>query len=80
VGDLRPTHRRRQADSGIEVRHGRLPLATLALEHEGGGQVAVKLGDASLPATLRRDGKRILITLNAPVEITAGNKLEINAG
>jgi len=61
----------------IEVRHGILPLATLALEHEGRDQASVKQGDTTLPATIKRDGKRILITLAPSVEIIAGEKLTI---
>ena len=61
----------------IEVRHGRLPLATLALECAGGSGASVALGAANLPATIKRTGKRVIITLGAPVEITAGNKLVV---
>jgi hypothetical protein len=63
--------------AAIEVRYGQLQLATLALEHDGGDKVTLKLGDATLPATVKREGKRILITLNTPVEITPGEKLVV---
>ncbi len=59
----------------IEIRHGRLPLASIALEHKSGDKVKVKLGDTNLPATLKRDGNRILIHLETPVEINAGERL-----
>jgi uncharacterized protein (DUF608 family) len=62
----------------LDVRHGQLQLTTIALEHDGGSQVTVKLGDTTLPATVKRDGKRVHITLGAPVEITAGNKLVVS--
>jgi len=61
----------------IAVRHGRLPLVSIALESASGGQASVSLGSATLPATLKRDGKRILITLANPVEIAAGSKLTV---
>jgi non-lysosomal glucosylceramidase len=63
--------------AGITVRHGKLPLATLALEHEGGEQVIVKQGNSTLSATIKRDGRRILVTLATPVEIAAGEKLTV---
>ncbi len=59
----------------IEIRHGRLPLASIALEHKSGDKVSVKRGDTNLPATLKRDGNRILIHLESPVEINVGEKL-----
>jgi hypothetical protein len=62
----------------LDVRHGQLQLTTIALEHDGGSQVTVKLGDTTLPATVKRDGKRVHITLGTPIEITAGNKLVVS--
>jgi hypothetical protein len=61
----------------IDVRHGKLALATIALEHDGATQVTVKRGDATLPTSIKRTAKRVLITLDAPVEITAAEKLAI---
>ena len=61
----------------IAVRHGKLPLTTLALEHDEGDTVNVKLGNIILPATLKRTGKRILITLATPAEIATGGKLVV---
>jgi uncharacterized protein (DUF608 family) len=61
----------------IDVRHGRLALATLALEFDKGTTVTVKQGAAILPASIQRTGKRILITLDAPVEITNEGKLSV---
>ena len=64
----------------IEVRHGKLPLATLALEHNGGNQVGIKLGDTPLPAAVKRTGRRVLVTLTAPAAIQAGEKLVLHIG
>ncbi len=61
----------------IDVRHGSLAIATIALEHEGGDKVNVQQGNIALPATLTRSGKRILISLVSPVEIDAGEPLRI---
>jgi non-lysosomal glucosylceramidase len=59
----------------LEVRHGKLPLASLALECGKGDAVTLRLGSKPLPAALKREGKRVLITLDGPVEIAAGDKL-----
>jgi hypothetical protein len=59
----------------IEVRHGKLPLATLALECADGSGASVALGAANLPASVKRTGQRVLITLNPSAEITPGEKL-----
>lgn len=62
----------------IEVRHGRLPLATLALECADGARARVSLGATPLPATIKRTGQRAIITLGEAIEITAGNKLVVS--
>lgn len=62
----------------IEVRRGCLPLKTIALEHSGGSKVSVKLGDATLLATMERTGKRVFITLASPTGIQAGAKLIVS--
>jgi uncharacterized protein (DUF608 family) len=59
----------------IEIRHGRLPLASLALQHEGATKVSMKHGDTMVPVSIQRDGKRILTLLGKPIDITAGKKL-----
>lgn len=61
----------------IDVRQGKLSLVSLALEHGKGDKVSLKMGDAPLPATLKRDGKRLLVTLDAPVQITPAEKLTV---
>jgi uncharacterized protein (DUF608 family) len=63
--------------AAVDVRHGKLALATIGLQHEHGNNVTVKRGDTILPASIKRNGKRILITLDAPDEITAAEKLTI---
>ncbi len=63
--------------AALEVLHGKLSLVTLALEHEGGDKVTVKLADTTLSATIKRTGKRVLIALATPVEIPANGKLMI---
>jgi non-lysosomal glucosylceramidase len=61
----------------IGVRHGRLPLATIALEHDSGDKLGVKHGETILTATMKRDGNRILVTLAAPLEIAAADQLTV---
>jgi len=61
----------------VDVRHGKLELSTLALEHDHGSKVTVNLGDTILPATVKRSGKRILIMLVEPVEIGPAEKLMV---
>jgi uncharacterized protein (DUF608 family) len=61
----------------IEVRHGKLPLATLALECDGTEKVSVILGDTTINGTINRTGKRILVTLPNPIHITASEKLTV---
>jgi uncharacterized protein (DUF608 family) len=62
----------------IAVRWGRLKLKTLALESDQGDSVQVSVGSKSLPASLTRNGKRLLLTFGQPVEIMAGEKLEVS--
>jgi non-lysosomal glucosylceramidase len=70
------------SDSGkfkanLAVRFGTLKLKTLALECRGANAVRVAVGSKTLPAQLARDGTRAMITLADPVEIPAGQALEI---
>lgn len=66
-----------KVSAAIHVHHGKLALSTIALEHDRNGKVSVKLGETILPATMKRTGNRILITLANPVEIAAGEKLTV---
>jgi len=66
---------RRKAE--ITVKWGRLNLRTVALESAEGNAGAVLLGGKIAKAKLQRDGVRVLIALESPVQITAGETLEI---
>ncbi len=61
----------------IAVRWGRLKLKTIALESAGGRSVKASLDSKPVAAELVREGKRARITLAQPVEIAAGQKLEV---
>ena len=61
----------------ITVRWGRLNLKTIALDSAEGISVHIVHEKKPLPAKLTRAGKRILISLAQPVEIKAGQKLEV---
>ena len=63
--------------AAIAVRWGKLKLKTVALENAEGVSVHVSSGARTLPATLARTEKKVLITLGQPLEISAGEKLEI---
>jgi hypothetical protein len=63
---------------GIEVRRGRLKLKTIALESADGTRVTVSHGIDRLPVRMSRQGQRVLITLDPPVDITEGERLEIS--
>jgi non-lysosomal glucosylceramidase len=62
----------------VSLRSGRLKLKTLALSFAGPDSVRVTLGNKPLPATLSREGNRVLITLTDPVEISTGQTLQVN--
>jgi hypothetical protein len=59
----------------IEIRHGRLLLSTLKLRCKGGDNLKIQKGAKPLPATIKCEGKDVLITLDAPVELGSGHKL-----
>ena len=71
-------------DGGLEARislhHGRLKLKTMALETGAGTPVKALLDSKPLQADLVRSGKRVLVRFAEPVEIGAGQKLEIVLG
>jgi non-lysosomal glucosylceramidase len=64
----------------ISLRSGLLKLKTMALQFSGPDSVRVALGKNVLPATLSREGPRVLVTLTNPVDIPAGQVLEISLG
>lgn len=64
----------------IAVKRGKLNLKTVALESAAGSSATVSLGAKPLAATLTREGKRILLTLAEPVELAAGQSLQIAIG
>lgn len=61
----------------IAVRWGKLKLKTIAVEHGEGSSLHLSHASKTLAATLTRDGKRTLITMAQPVEIKAGEQLNI---
>jgi hypothetical protein len=61
----------------IAVRWGELKLETIALENETATVAAVSFAGKTSGAKLKRDGKKILLTLNKPVTISAGQSIEI---
>ncbi len=62
----------------IAVRWGKLKVKTIALEGAKGNTIHVSRAAETLPATLAREGKRVLITLAQPVEIAAEQSLKIS--
>jgi len=61
----------------IAMRWGKLPLKTITLENAAANSVQVVLAGKSVTARLTRDGRRVSITLNQPVEIAANATLKI---
>ena len=64
----------------IEVAWGRLRVRRLAFELAEGAEAQsaqVRLTGRSLPATLRREGRRCVVELDAPVTVSAGQALEV---
>ena len=64
----------------LAVRWGKLKLNTIALGTAPAKSVRVLLGAKILPATIAVEGQRLLIKLAQPVEIAAGEKLELSIG
>ena len=64
----------------IAVRWGKLPVKTIALESAEAASASIKMGESELAAAIARTDKRILITLKNPVEVVAGQSLEISLG
>ena len=61
----------------IAVRWGKLKLQSVALQTDAASSVKITLNRKVVASRLRRDGKKVLLTLEQPVEIAAGEKLEI---
>ena len=61
----------------IELKWGSLKLKTVALETSHATSVKLTHAGKQLAAQLRRDGHRAVIALEEPVELAAGQKLEI---
>lgn len=61
----------------IAVRWGRLKLKTIALENRRAAAVQVLLAGRPVAARLERKENQVLLTLDAGVEISAGQKLEL---
>ncbi|MEI8037215.1 MAG: GH116 family glycosyl-hydrolase [Verrucomicrobiota bacterium] len=61
----------------IEVKWGQLKVKTVALESAQATSVSLTHVGKPLAAQLRRDGNRVVIVLDQPLELCAGHKLEI---
>ena len=61
----------------LAVRWGKLRVRTLALAAAGAKAVQVTLNGKALAATHNLEGSRLLITLNAPANLSADDKLEV---
>jgi non-lysosomal glucosylceramidase len=64
-------------DAEIALHWGRLKLNTISLKNEKASAAHVSVGGKSLASKITRAGKKILLTLKRPVEISAGVKMEI---
>ena len=62
----------------ITVRWGSLSLQTIALANESAHSAKVLHAGKTVASELKRDGKRVLITLNNSVKVVAGDTLEIS--
>ena len=62
----------------ISVRWGRLNLKTIALASESATSARVQHAGKTVAAGLKREGNRVLLSLNHPVNINAGEQLEIS--
>lgn len=78
-GRYRQVRHGRHQESTVEVRHGRVRVATLVLEPPAGGpppgNVRVRLAGRTLPATASAAGGQLEITLATPVTLDAGQAL-----
>jgi hypothetical protein len=61
----------------ISVRWGKLRVKSVALEWAEASSIHVRQGQSEVPATFSRTGKRIMISLNQPLELAVGQTLDI---
>jgi uncharacterized protein (DUF608 family) len=61
----------------LSPRWGKLTLRTIALQNSGAQAVKALAGDRAVAAQLKREGKRLVITLDHAVTIAAGETLKI---
>ena len=64
--------------AAIEVKWGQLKVKTLALETSHATLVKLTHDGKEVAAQLRKDGNRIVIVLEQPLELAAGQKLDIS--
>jgi uncharacterized protein (DUF608 family) len=67
----------------LEVKHGRLELASLGLQVPGqslGRAVTVKLGDQPVPARCEEENGRCEVRFETPCRLDAGSRLEVVVG
>ena len=67
----------RNLKAEIAVRWGKLKIKTIALQNDSASVAKVSAAGKGIGATLKRDGKRILLTLDQPAALSAGEKLEV---
>ncbi|MDN5724588.1 MAG: non-lysosomal glucosylceramidase, partial [Propionibacteriales bacterium] len=77
-GSYRQTRGAGQLKAEIEVRYGKLRLVTLAFQTDGPAQaVTVTHQGQPVPAELKADGSRSLVTLGSPMVIASGASLKV---
>lgn len=64
----------------VAVRRGRMKLRTISLEAARGTAVRASLASRPVPASLSREGGRVRIRFEQPVEVDAGQRLEVVVG
>ena len=66
-------------DAKISVHWGKLRVKSVALEWPEAGSIRVQQGQGEVPAAFERTNKGMTISLNQPVELEAGQSLDISA-
>jgi len=81
-GSFRQQREAARTTCTLAVRWGSLQLKSLALEHEArpGDALQITVGRRRLAARSTREGNQLLITLEAPVVLRAGQSLRITVG